>query len=209
MKPEIKISYNQFLDPIFIFYCQNHPDLKKMGWNDWTPPTKEAMDVRVKNYREAWRQIEERVLKSLQENLKLNFKRNVIDVHIVSGNPRQFSRPLVIKSGYSKVDFIITIIHELIHVLLSDNEHALPHPKDIFPKHHKESQTTKNHIVVHAVLKIIFLETLNSKELLDRNIEISTKHSTKDYLRAWEIVNDNGANQIISEFISSYKVDNI
>ena len=38
--PKIVIKYGKLLDPIFIFYCKNSPDLKARGWNDWVPPSK-------------------------------------------------------------------------------------------------------------------------------------------------------------------------
>ena len=90
-KPKIIIKYNRFLDPIFIGYIKSLPQ-----WKDWQIPSQEKIVERVKKYRERWKECEERFLLGLCEITNLEFYRNVIDVHIVSGNPRQFSRPIII-----------------------------------------------------------------------------------------------------------------
>lgn len=197
--PKIIISYSKFLNPIFIFYCKNNPDLKKLGWNDWVPPTEEEIQKRVKNYREVGKEIEKKFITALCKETGLEFQRNIIDIYVVAGNPRQFSHPLVIKSGFSDNDFISNVAHELIHLLFSDNRDVLPQDffTSMFPG---ETRLTANHVVVHALLNYLFTDVFKKVELLNHNKTMSEKHSTKDYTRAWEIVDKFGYPKILSDF---------
>ena len=49
--PQIIIKHGKLLDPIFIFYCQNNPELKSRGWNDWVPPSEDVLLKRIENYK--------------------------------------------------------------------------------------------------------------------------------------------------------------
>ena len=202
--PRIIIKYGKVLDPIFIFYCQNNPDLKTRGWNDWVLPTQEEMFKRVANYRKEWSKYETKILKGIYAVLNLKFKRNIIDVYIVSGNPRQLSAPIVIKSGFSPDEFIDSLTHELIHALFQDNGKKIPMSifDEMFPE---ETESTKSHVVVHSILKYIYIDILKDEKMLERNIENSKKHSTNDYLRAWEIVEEEGYIEIIRKFKNKIK----
>ena len=205
--PKIIIKYNRFLDPIFIFYCKNNPELKKHGWNDWIPPEKEKILERVKNYKEEWGKQGIQVLQEMCGILNLNFQRNVIDVHIVSGNPRGFSEPIIIKSGFSPEEFVDTLSHELIHVLFQDNIEKVPVSilSEMFPQ---ESQLTRNHIITHSVLKYIYLEVLKGEPRLNKNIKKSSDASGSDYSHAWEIVEKRGYRELIDEFKNKYRPRN-
>lgn len=197
--PEIIIKYNRFLDPIFIFYCKNNPELKARGWNDWVPPGKEKVLERVENYKKEWAKYGDKILAEMCNVLGLNFKRNIIDVHIVSGNPRQFSDPLIMKSGFAPNEFVDSFTHELLHVLFQDNIDIFPVSilESMFPG---ESTTTKNHCITYAVLKFLYLDILHDNDKLERNIIRSKKHSSSDYTRAWKIVEKNGYQKIIDDF---------
>ena len=196
--PEIRIKYNRLIDPIFIFYCQNNPELKKSGWNDWVPPQKEGIDRRVENYKTEWVKYEEKILKGLIEITGLDFKNQIIDVHIVSGNPRQISNPLIIKSGFLPDEFVDVLTHELLHRLLTINK--IKKEIMVSEKYTEETVATQNHIIVHALLKYIYLDILKDDSRLRKNIEDSKKHSTNEYARAWDIVEKEGYMKLINEF---------
>jgi hypothetical protein len=196
--PKIVIKYGKLLDPIFIFYCRNNPDLKVRGWNDWIPPTQEEVFKRIENYKKEWSKYEEKIVKEMCDVLNLKFKRNII-VYIVSGNSRQLSSPIVIKSGFNPDEFVDSLTHELIHTLFEDNGTKIPISilEEMFPG---ETSTIRNHVVVHSVLKYIYLDILKDEKKLEMNIENSRKHSTNDYFHAWEIVEKEGYMEIIKRF---------
>lgn len=197
--PKIIIKYNRFLDPIFIAYVKSIPK-----WKDWTPPEKEVVLKRIKNYREEWKKYEKEILDGMSDVLKMDFKRNIIDVHIVSGNPRQFSRPIIIKSGLSLDEFVDTLTHELIHVLFQDNNDIFPVKilSNMFPD---ESELARNHIITHSVLKHIYINILKDETRLEKNITRSKDHGTNDYSRAWEIVEERGYRELIEGLIYRIK----
>ncbi|MEK7662470.1 MAG: hypothetical protein AAB355_03200 [Patescibacteria group bacterium] len=205
--PKIIIKYNRFLDPIFIFFCKNNPELKKRGWNDWVPPEKEKILERIKNYKTEWVKYESEILRGMCSVLDINFKRNIIDVHIVSGNPRDFSDPLIIKSGYPPQEFVDILSHELIHILFQDNIEKIPVRilSEMFPQ---ESILVRNHVITHAVLKYIYLEILKDESRLNKNIKRSSDANMQDYTRAWEIVEKRGYRELIDEFKNKYHPKN-
>lgn len=202
--PSIIIKYGKLLDPIFIFYCQNNPDLKSRGWNDWIPPAQGDVLKKIENYKKEWLKYETRILKGICGVLNLEYKRNAIDVYIVSGNPRQLSAPIVIKSSFNPGEFVDSLTHELIHTLFEDNGRKIPISilNEMFPD---ETNTVRNHVVVHSVLKYIYLDILKDERRLEKNITNSGKHDTNDYFRAWEIVKKDGYLEIIKKFKGKIK----
>lgn len=197
-QPQIIIIYNRFLDPIFTFYCKNNLELKESGWNDWIPPTKKKVLERVNNYKIAWKRYEKKILNGLCNATGLNFRINVIYAHIVSGNPRQFSNPIVIKSSFEPDEFIDTLTHELIHILFSQNADILKKDrlKEMFPN---ESDLTRSHVITHAILKYIYLDILKDEKRLKRNLIKSKLANTNDYTHAWEIVKEKNYLKLIEE----------
>jgi hypothetical protein len=191
--PKIIIEYNRFLDPIFIHYVQSNPE-----WKDCIIPEKEDVLERVENYKNEWIKYEQEILYGLSNITGLKFNRDVIDIYIVSVNPRQFSNPIIIKSGFSPDEFVDTLTHELIHRLLVLNKIK----KDIIidDKYFTESEIVKNHIIVHALLKYIYLDILKDDSRLKKNILRSKNHGTNEYTHAWEIVEQEGYKNLIEEF---------
>jgi len=196
MIPKIKIAYNRFLDPIFLGYIKGLEKHK-----DWVPPTKEEVIKRVKNYKALWAKYEAKVLPAMVEIFGHDFKRNQIDVHIVSGNPRGFSTPVVLKSGYSDVDFINCLIHELIHCLFADNCNNTEDGKCTCVKHvyPHENKTVENHVFLHAMLQKIYLDVLNEPERMEAELAF-TKNSKYGYDIAWKIVEEKGYQNIIDAY---------
>lgn len=186
--PKISIQYNKFLDPIFIGYIQAQPQ-----WKEWIPPSREVVQSNIKAYRKEWEKYGAKVVAAMQEVTGLAFSRTEIDVHIVSGNPRPFSSPLVLKSTYTAIDFVNMLTHELIHCLFRDNEVALKN-RHRFPH---ENEVVQNHIILHAVLKYIYLDILKEPARLAADIEF-TKNSKLGYDVAWKIVEEGDYREFIS-----------
>ena len=200
--PKIRIKYNRFLDPIFKAYIKSNPK-----WKDWVEPTEAEVKKRVKKYKEEWAKYEKEILEGVCNVLGLNFSQNIIDVHIVSGNDRQFSNPVVIKSSFETGEFINALTHELIHRLFSDNTQKVDALNFLEANFPKENKLTQNHILTHAILKFIYLDILKDKEKLEKNIKRSSKSSFPEYARAWEIVEEKGYKELKKEFKSN-AIDN-
>ncbi len=175
--PKILIQYGKLIDPLYIFYCQNNPSLKKRGWNDWIPPKPKELKRRILAYKKEWKKYEKKVLTEISGSLELSFNREVIDVFIVSGISRATSHPLIIKSGFKPKEFVITLVHELIHQIFDGKD--LKFSKVLLIK--DKDKTVSNHILVYALLRKIFK---NKPEMLKI---ISDIKYNKDYKKAYEI----------------------
>ncbi len=185
-EPKILIQYGRLIDPFFIFYCQNYPDAKKFGWDTWTPPTREQIDKKIASFREEWSKY--KMLEKISKCLNMSFNRDVIDVYIVSGTPRDCSHPLIIKSGLSPKEFVVSLTHELVHRILTINNV----PRFTFDE--KESITTNNHVIVYAVLRKVLDE-----ELWQIAVTPKSKHPSKEYTRAKELAEEIGPDNVIKK----------
>ncbi len=191
MIPIISIKYNKFLDPIFIAYIKS---LSK--YKDWEVPAKEIIDAQVIMYKREWEKYGGKILEGMCQTTGLNFKRNWIDVFVVSGNPRPFSRPLVLKSRYSGTEFINFLTHELIHCLFADYDDV----KGFNPAYPHENVTVSKHVIIHAILKYVLLDVLDKPEYLAADIANCTKYPELGYHEAWNIVEKVGYMKIIEDF---------
>jgi len=204
--PKIIIKYGKLLDPFFIFYCQNNPELKSRGgWDNWAPLPREKIDENIELFKKAWLKDGGIMLQEVCGVLKLDFCRNFIPVYAVSINPRPFGDPIVIRADYINPDsFTDAVVHELIHILFMDNQEKVPWSifMEMFPN---ENPDTQNHIILYAALKYIYLEVLKDEERLQKEIKTAKKHRNSDYIRAWEIVDERGYHVLIKEFVKKYK----
>jgi hypothetical protein len=186
--PEINIKYGKLIDPFFIVYSQ-------LKYPDWKPPTREEVSKKVKLFKEEWNKYGCNILMTIKEISGLDFVREVFDVYVVSGTPRDMSDPIIIRSRYEPDEFLDVLVHELLHRLLTLNKVKVPYEE--------ENDTVRGHVYVHAIMKYIYLDLLKDGGRLERNLQRSKKHSTGDYIRAWEIVDDVGYMKLISQIKSS------
>ncbi|MDR3558227.1 MAG: hypothetical protein P4L61_01715 [Candidatus Pacebacteria bacterium] len=194
MRPKIVITYNEFLDPIFKGWI-----LSQKKFKDWVAPSLDDVKKNVKEYEKEWEKYGDRILDGLTTITNLSFKRNQIDIHVVSGNPRPFSRPIVLKSRYSPIDFINIVTHELIHCLFVDNEKELD-GKEFYKI---ENKIVSSHVLIYAILKSVYFDILNEPERFERNMQSLSEYdsdSNAAYKEAWNIVNKIGYKEIIKGF---------
>jgi hypothetical protein len=184
--PVISISYNRFLDPIFIGWIKSQPQ-----WKDWEAPPIEDVRASVIRYKKEWERVAPMVLAGICRATGLSFVRNHIDVFVVSGNPRPFSRPIVIKSRYTNEEFLCVLAHELIHCLFSDNR-VTEDRKDPYPEN--------MHILVHALLWHVYIDVLGEPKLLETNRRTSAAADYSEYSEAWRRVEEIGYGEVIRKF---------
>lgn len=189
--PKISIKYNKFLDPIFQGWITAQPQ-----WADWKcPPIKEVQD-RIKAYNDEWAKVGPKVMKGLYLATGLKFKRNTIDIHIVSGNPRPFSSPIVIKSRYTPQEFVNVLTHELIHVLCSDNDDVIPSAnyRHMF---NEGNDTIDEHIAIFAIMNFIFEDMVCDTSYITEE--------SGDYKKAFDIAKERGWKEILENIKNTKK----
>lgn len=167
---KITITYNRFLDPIFIEWIKiTHPK--------WKAPSHKEVIKRVKNYNTIWNKDGDKVVRGIEKALGLTFKRTLIPVYVVSGNPRAFSDPFVIKSGYTDKEFLNIMMHELVHCIMSDNNI-------------KTLDIVSRHIPVYAAMFYVFNDVLKKPNLFIKKFKKTPVN--EDYVKALKIVVDAG-----------------
>ena len=167
----------------------------------------EWMEKRVKEYSDAWKPYEQKILTAMTEILGLSFRQNIIDVNIAPWFGA-FSDPMVIGVMGEPDVFVDTLTHELLHRLLTDNT-SIPHEtmlleewQKLFGKEHSFGMVV--HIPVHAVHKAIYLDVLKEPKRLKRDIAENNKHNAADYIGAWDYVEKHGYKEIINQLKKSY-----
>lgn len=159
-----------------------------------TFPQIENYTVELQN---AWKEHAQTVLEAMVDLYGVEFKKNIIDVYVAPWN-KSISNPLILNPSRPSKIHIETVIHELLHVLFTDNTSFSMHDKNQDTKLINEWRSmfgselewkTLVHIPVHAGLKAIFLNTLNAPERLER--DILRHQNNPDYRKAWEYVEEN------------------
>lgn len=169
-------------------------------YGDGTPLRTSDEYVKVtEQYETWWRPHNDKVLYGLCNILGLEFRQNVIDVNVAPWfNP--ISDPMVVGPAFVSEDALVnTLTHELIHRLLTDNTSTdyyhdfLSDWETLFGSDHNKK--TLIHIPVHAVMKSLYIDTINRPDLLEYDIR-ETKHN-KPYADAWEYVQKNDYDDIV------------
>lgn len=162
----------------------------------------EEYDAIAKQYEEWWRQYENQIIKGMYDTLGLEFKPNVLDVHVAPFF-YAFSSPLVLGVTFDTQEkLVLNLTHELLHKLFMDNtshddSKTIEEWKALFGEH---EYVTLVHIPVHAMLHTIFIDILNRPEMLDEEVRKS-----KAYKDSWEYVEKHGYKDIISKLQMLYK----
>lgn len=147
-----------------------------------------------------WNKDEKRVLSELAKISKLKWKAQIIKCYVV-GKAIPFSDPLTLPVYKDKERFVDVLVHELIHQLFTQKGNLEKSRKawSYFHKKYKnESVNTIIHIPLHAIYYKTYLKCFD-EERAKRDMEIMSKF--KDYKRAWEIVQKEGYENIIKEFV--------
>lgn len=178
-------------------YDQVYKDLARV--KDY--PKEKEITSYINNIQKIWNKFGKKVLIEMQKTTKLNFNDKKITCYII-GKGIPFSDPLTIPI-YKKDEnyFIDTLIHELIHILFTQEGNMIKAKnswKYIFDKYKKETFDTKIHIPLHAVHTHIYTIFFSMERLEHDVVELFNLHA---YRKSWEIVNKDGYTEIINEFV--------
>ncbi len=204
-QPEIRINYAGLLNR------SESPLLAKAKGYEML--SHEDAIVLVENYRSEWKKYEKQIIDYICATLGIQFYRDVVDVHIA-----QFfipkSEPLIISCMDDPDTFVDTLTHELIHVLLTDND-VLQLPGDdrnyqladewasLFGEQH--SFTTLVHIPAHALHSKVFADVFKDDARLKRDIKILERFDSTDYLKSWDYVQQVGADDVITKLYENFR----
>lgn len=206
-KPEIRInfSYLLYVTSVKLDKLYN-PDAPKLV-------STEQCEEWTKAYKKEWRKHEAKILDALNQILGLEFYRDVIDVSLAPYITPQ-SDPLIIHFGNKPDQFVDVLAHELIHVLLTDNNVLQINSNSTEVDLIKEWANlfgefefkTLIHIPVHAILKALFIDYMKEESRYVRDKEhANTINGGKSYVEAWEYVDSNGYEEIIEKLKDSYR----
>jgi|GEM_PF-783160 len=157
----------------------------------------------LKEVEKLWRKEEKRVFQELAKITNLKWKTKGIDCYLV-GKCTPFSYPLTMPVYEKSQDFFIDVlVHELIHNIFIQNQEETNKAFQYFrKKYKKESWKTQIHIPLHAIHSHIYYSFFNENRL-KKDIEFMSSYP--DYRKAWEIVQKNGYQNIINEFVKRRK----
>jgi len=189
--PKIIFKYSSIYDR----FCREKWEKKKGKY----PSPKEILAY-MKKVEKLWRKEERKALLELSKASHLKWREKSIICYLV-GRHIPFSAPLtmpVYRKPYDETYFIDVLIHELVHNLFWENDDKLKKTWSYFHrKYKKESETTRNHIPLHALHTHVYLK-FYGEERLERDIISLPK---EDYRRSWAIVKKEGYQDIINEFV--------
>lgn len=191
--PKIIFRYSWIYDEMWKETIKDKKEIRNY------PSPKKILNY-IKKIERLWQEYEKKIFSELSKITGLKWKSEYIPCYII-GQHHPFSDPLTMPV-YKRQDwFIDTLIHELIHQLFIQNGNIQQSKKAwayIFRKYRKQSHTTAIHIPLHAIHSHIYLKFYGEKRL-KRNIRIMNAYL--DYRNSWQIVQKEGYQNIIQEFI--------
>jgi hypothetical protein len=194
--PKIKFIYSWIYDKTW----KEGFFIKKKRLKNYPSPLK--IEGYLKKVEKSWKKVEKKILTELYRITHLKWKEKSMDCFVV-GRCRPFSYPITIPVYEKFPDkFIDVLIHELIHNLFRQNfEETNKNFAYFNKKYNKETDLTRKHIPLQAIHTHIYLKFFG-KNRLERDINNSPRI---DYQRAWEIIQKQGYQNIISEFVKRVK----
>lgn len=190
--PKIHIKYNKYLDDITKAYCATIPRYAKSAS---LPTDENAVHEKIKLIKEEWLPIEEKVFNAISHKAKRPFPYSIVNINMVHVVHRTEAFSMIFPYKDSVDGFIRYLIHELIHLSFYRET------KEYKEKFKDESVSTRQHIIIHAMLEYIYREVIDHPEYVELDKQKCEKHSTDDYRKAWEYVETLGYHAILNSYI--------
>jgi hypothetical protein len=162
-------------------------------------PSIEAVQDQVAHWREVWLEIngQTRMLNAISEISKSAPSRS-LECFCIGGGIAPMSTPLIMSATNSDWtlrsdnEFIDTLIHELLHIFIENNDAYFEKVNEKYPA---APVTTKNHILIFAMLEKLY------EELFERvSIDVTRNYKSEEYALALDIVNREGADALLEEY---------
>ncbi len=142
--------------------------------NFYPESDKEEFVKAAQEYAEIWREDGEWIFQTIERLSGLKFKTKLINALTFEGT--SYSVPLRLRSSYSRTHKEATLIHELCHRLLVDND---------FYFFDTTNRGEDVHKAIDLVLYDIWVEILGEESANDSKDE-ETSYNNPDYKNAWE-----------------------
>lgn len=204
--PEIRITFAWLL---FYGESQALADAENFKLESY-----EHYEQKTVAYRKAWKQQEKKIIEGLQTALGVTFYKSVIDVSCAPYFIPK-SDPLIMNFKETPDQFVDVLMHELCHVLLTDNNKHQSNGdnptldliavwKELFGG--EEDFNVLAHIPVHALSKYIYLDVLHEPSRLERDKKTVEEWDNSDaYKTSWAYVENHDYMEIIKKLQESYR----
>jgi len=185
MVPKIEFRYSWIYDQ----FCKSEAKTKNY-------PTSAKIEKYMRTVEPLWRKEEKKILTEMSRVTGITWEEKNIICYFV-GEHIPFSDPLTIPATRKKERFVDILTHEMIHILFRQNKANDKVIAWISKTYPEEADRTKLHVPIHAIHKHILLKFFGQKRL---DAEIKSLKHLKDYRRSWEIVQEEGYENIIKRF---------
>ena len=177
-------------------YIYDH-NLKPLRSKDYVFPSDKILNTQIKKLEKLWAKDGSKILIEIAKVLKLRWTQKNTTCYVTAG-VYAFSDPLTISYNKNTNSMLDELTHEMIHRLWSEEKNwktLTPNWQALQRKYKGISMTTRSHFPLLAVHKHILLKFYGKKRL---EAEINSMiHS--DYIKAWDIVNKDGYENIIKQ----------
>ena len=187
--PKLDITYSFIYDQMIHFW----------GKKKYTKTNYELGKKYTKRIQTQWKKIERKAFNTISKASGLKWKKPVIDCYITTAKIYSFSGPLTIAIKKDMKLQIEILIHELVHNIVVQNMKKV-RGKLMHKKYGRYGMKTKIHVLINAILKQTLLQLI-SKQRVSKHIKRYNKQPA--YKLAWQIVEKQGADNIIKELVKS------
>lgn len=200
MIPKIEFKWSWIFEQT---YHANNVKSEEFDFGIYGKETKEFID----QLNTEWNKIGSKVLEVLNEESGLKWKEEKIICYVIKRSTMHpisdpITIPIEVEMGekvfpLSVNRYIDMFIHELIHNLMDQNEDETEeYFGKVFDIYKEEEFDTTIHVLLHALHKKVFEQAFDEDRL---KAEIEANNFYDAYKRSWDIVEEKGADKIISE----------
>jgi hypothetical protein len=202
MPPKIKFVYSPVYEMLIEeLKTNNRKHMKKLVNRIWDKRRIDRYTKYTQKLQKKWDTIGNKAMNLISKTYKLRWAEKDINCYVLDNIDFSFSVPTTLKIS-KDLDWILALaIHELGHRLEFENLNRINwNAYNI--KFRNESETTKQHILLYAVLENVYTKLFGKKKLREY---INADKNNADYKRAWEIVKMQGKKNIIKNFVRQLK----